>query len=107
MFQLLDPVMLWAAGIGVFLLLVVIAKSIVVVRGTDIAILERKYLGQKMPQGRVIAMANQVGIQARTLGPGLHLVVPFLFIYAWGFTGVGLLSLMHYLQQHRWAQTAN
>ena len=36
-----------------------------------------------------------------------YLVVPFLFIYAWGFTGVGLLSLMHYLQQHRWAQTAN
>ncbi len=79
MFQHLDPVVLWSVGIGVFLLLVVVVKSMVVVRGTDIAILERKYLGQKMPQGRVIAMANQVGIQARTLGPGLHFVVPFLY----------------------------
>jgi uncharacterized membrane protein YqiK len=60
-------------------LLVLVRKSIVIVGGQEIAILERMYLGSKMPQGRVIAMANEVGIQARTLGPGLHFLIPFLY----------------------------
>lgn len=32
-----------------------------------------------MPQGRVIAMKGEIGIYARTLGPGLHLLIPFLY----------------------------
>ncbi len=68
----------WALG-GLLLFLIVVVKAIVVVGGTEIAILERKYLGRNMPQGRVMAMADEVGIQARTLGPGLHFVIPFLY----------------------------
>jgi uncharacterized membrane protein YqiK len=59
--------------------LIVVFKSFVVVGGLEIAVLERKYLGQQLPQGRVVAMHNQVGIQARTLGPGLHFLIPFLY----------------------------
>ncbi len=33
-----------------------------------------------------------------------YLVVPFLFLYAWGFTGVGLLSMYHFFQESRWAK---
>jgi uncharacterized membrane protein YqiK len=66
-------------GIVVLVLLIIGAKSFVVVGGTEIAVLERKYLGQQLPQGRVVAMHNQVGIQARTLGPGLHFLIPFLY----------------------------
>jgi len=33
-----------------------------------------------------------------------YLVMPFLFLYAWGFTGVGLLSMLHFLAQSRWAR---
>ena len=62
-----------------FVVLVLIMKSVVLVRGTEIAVVERKYLGKPMPQGRVIAQANEVGIQARTLGPGLHFLIPFLY----------------------------
>jgi uncharacterized membrane protein YqiK len=65
-----------AEGIVVLILLI---KSIVIAGGTEIAILERKYFGRAMPQGRVIAASNEVGIQARTLGPGLHLLIPFLY----------------------------
>ena len=36
-----------------------------------------------------------------------YFVVPFLFLYAWGFTGVGLLSMLHFLQQNRWTRTAD
>ena len=66
-------------GVGAFFLLVVFFKSFVVVGGTEIAVLERKYLGKDLPQGRVVAQNDEVGVQARTLGPGLHLLIPFLY----------------------------
>jgi uncharacterized membrane protein YqiK len=62
-----------------FLALLTLWKSVVLVRGTEIAIVERKYFGKKMPEGRVIAQANEIGIQARTLAPGLHLLIPFVY----------------------------
>jgi uncharacterized membrane protein YqiK len=69
---------------GAVLFLIILISSIVVVRGTAIAVLERKWFGQAMPQGRVVAMKNQVGIQARTLGPGMHLMIPFIY-KAWKY----------------------
>lgn len=61
------------------ILFVVILKSVIIVGGTQIAVIERRYFGKKMPQGRVIAQNNEVGIQARTMGPGLHFLIPFLY----------------------------
>jgi len=67
-------------GLIAFILLIVLfASSTVVVRGNEIAVLERKYFGVNMPQGRVIAMRNEIGIQARTLGPGMHFLTPFIY----------------------------
>lgn len=63
---------------GVFIIAAILS-SIVIVGGTQIAILERRWLGKSIPEGRVVALRNEVGIQARTLGPGLHMVVPFLY----------------------------
>jgi len=63
----------------VFAAFIFIYNSIVVVGGTQIAVLERRWLGTSMPEGRVVAMANEVGIQARILGPGLHFLIPFLY----------------------------
>ncbi len=37
------------------------------------------WLGKKIPEGRVVALSDEVGIQARTLGPGLHLLTPFIY----------------------------
>ncbi|MBI3552181.1 MAG: hypothetical protein HY077_06660 [Elusimicrobia bacterium] len=68
--------MLPALGFG---LLIFLYNSIVVVGGTQIAVLERRWLGKAMPDGRVVAMADEVGVQARILGPGLHLLIPFLY----------------------------
>lgn len=59
--------------------LFILFKSIVVVGGTEISVVERKYFGKMMPKGRVIALLGEVGIQARTLGPGLHFLIPFLY----------------------------
>lgn len=65
---------------GLFFLFLVL-KALVVVGGSQIAIVEKKYIGKRMPQGRVIALSNEVGIQARTLGPGIHFRIPFLYSF--------------------------
>ncbi len=70
---------LLSVAVVVGLLLIVAYSSIVIVGGTQISVLERRWLGRDMPEGRVVAMADQVGIQARILGPGLHFLIPFLY----------------------------
>jgi regulator of protease activity HflC (stomatin/prohibitin superfamily) len=68
------------SAVFVVLLLVLAYYSIVIVAGNEMAVLERRWFGKKMAQGRVVAMGDEVGIQARTLGPGLHFLIPFLYI---------------------------
>lgn len=65
--------------LGLIVVGILIWNSVVIVGGTEIAVIERKYFGAGMPQGRVVAMANEIGVQARTLGPGLHFLIPFLY----------------------------
>ncbi len=58
-----------------FIVLVVILRRIFVnVGAREIAIKERRYLGRRMPPGRVVATEGEVGIQAEVLKPGLHLI---------------------------------
>jgi uncharacterized membrane protein YqiK len=70
-------------GLGVvivaFLLFVLISGMLVNIGGTEVGILERRWIGRGLPEGRVIAMDGEVGIQARVLSPGLHVLIPFLF----------------------------
>src|SRR3982751_4503815 len=62
-------------GFVVFIVLVMILRRILVnVGAREIAIKERRYLGAKMPPGRVVATEGEVGIQADVLKPGLHLI---------------------------------
>src|SRR5512138_434201 len=58
---------------------ILVYASVVIVGGNEIALIERRWFGSKMPQGRVVALGNEVGIQARTLGPGLHFLIPFIY----------------------------
>jgi uncharacterized membrane protein YqiK len=58
---------------------ILVYQSVVIVGGKEIALIERRWFGKKMPQGRVVAMNNEVGIQARTLGPGMHFLIPFIY----------------------------
>jgi regulator of protease activity HflC (stomatin/prohibitin superfamily) len=56
------------------------ARMIVIIGGRQVGIVERKLFGARLPSDRVVALPGQIGIQARILGPGLHLFFPFLFI---------------------------
>jgi len=57
-----------------FVLLFIVTKILVNIRAREIAIKERRYIGQKMPPGRVVATEGEVGIQADVLKPGLHFI---------------------------------
>ncbi len=62
-------------GFLLFLLLIFIIRRIFVnVGAKEIAIKERRYIGHKMPPGRVVATEGEVGIQADVLKPGLHMI---------------------------------
>jgi len=63
-----------AAAVFIFLLF----KSFVNVGPKELAIIERKFIGKEMKDGRTIALRGEVGIQARVLGPGLHFLIPFI-----------------------------
>src|SRR5262245_35420900 len=66
------PIVLGFIG---FVILVVIFRRIFVNDGArEIAIKERRYIGRRMPPGRVVATEGEVGIQADVLKPGLHLI---------------------------------
>lgn len=64
--------------IGIFILLIIllafVKRIFVNVGAREIAIKERRYIGAKMPPGRVVATEGEVGIQADVLKPGLHLI---------------------------------
>lgn len=62
-------------GFVIFIVIVIFLRKIMVnVGAREIAIKERRYLGAKMPPGRVVATEGEVGIQADVLKPGLHLI---------------------------------
>lgn len=61
------------------LILVPLTGMLVNVRGQQIGLLERKYFGRPLPEGRVVAMRDEVGVQARALQPGLALLPPFRY----------------------------
>ena len=65
---------LFAGFILLIMFLVFLKKIFVNVGAREIAIKERRYLGSKMPPGRVVATEGEVGIQADVLKPGLHLI---------------------------------
>src|SRR5205809_774365 len=74
----IDIVSLLPALIVAFVLLVVLLlilrRIFVNVGAREIAIKERRYMGRRMPPGRVVATEGEVGIQADVLKPGLHLI---------------------------------
>jgi len=61
------------------LVAILLYQSVIIVGGDMLAVVERRWFGKKMPPGRVVAMSGEVGIMARTLGPGFHFLIPFLY----------------------------
>lgn len=66
-------------AIGVIFLLAVLLNSFVIVGGNEIVVLERRWFGKQIQDGRIFALNDEVGIQVRNLMPGFHFLVPFLY----------------------------
>src|SRR5262245_17258434 len=64
---------------GLFVVLIVVMQSVAIARGDQFLTLERRWVGAQMADGRTVALRNEVGVQARTLGPGFHVMMPFLY----------------------------
>src|SRR2546421_11880464 len=77
----IDPMtvvpILFVAVVALIVLVVILRRIFVNVGPREIAIKERRYLGRRMPPGRVVATEGEVGIQADVLKPGLHFLNPF------------------------------
>lgn len=73
------PILIGAAVVLFVLLLVMFSGMFVNVGGQQVGIIERRYFGRALPEGRVVAMRGEIGIQARVLQPGLTILIPFIF----------------------------
>lgn len=74
----MDPLnFLWIVPAVIFGI-VLICKMFVNVKADEIAIIERRYIWKKMSDWRTIALPGEIGIQAKTLAPGLRLLIPFI-----------------------------
>jgi len=73
------PTLLYIIIVIVVIILLASARMVVIIGGQQVGIVERKLFGARLPSDRVVALHGQIGIQARILGPGLHLFFPFLF----------------------------
>jgi len=73
------PVTLLVEVLVALLVLVVASRSFTIAKGNQIILLERRWFGRQMPDGRTVALSSEVGVQARVLGPGFHLLVPFIY----------------------------
>lgn len=60
--------------VAIVILFWFLRRVFVNVGAREIAIKERRYIGARMPPGRVVATEGEVGIQADVLKPGLHLI---------------------------------
>jgi len=59
--------------------LLLFAGMLANIGGQQVGVIERKYFGRSLPEGRVVAMRGEIGVQAGVLQPGLHLLPPYLF----------------------------
>lgn len=73
------PLVAIALAVGAVLVLFVLSRSFTIAKGNQIILLERRWFGRQMPDGRTVALSDEVGVQARVLGPGFHLLIPFIY----------------------------
>ncbi len=73
------PLILFGGLLAVLVILVVAGNVLVNIGGQQVGIMERRYFGRGLPEGRVVALRGEVGFQAGVLAPGLHVLIPFLY----------------------------
>ena len=67
--------LLFAAGTLAFFFIIIFLFGLVIIRENQVGVVIKRFSwsGKKLPEGRIIALEQEPGYQARTLGPGFHL----------------------------------
>lgn len=79
MTALLDLSAVLGLIIAAILVLYFLIAGIFRVADNQVGVLTRKFTGRRMPQGQVIARHGQIGIQSKTLVPGLYYRLPLIW----------------------------
>jgi len=61
----------WSAG-ALLLVALVVSSGFVLIRERQVGIVIKRFAAKSLPPGRLIALADEAGLQADTLAPGLH-----------------------------------
>ena len=70
----------WIIGGVIFIIVFfIIVLGLKLIGPNEVGILTKKMFGKTMPEGQIIAHRGEVGIQARTLMPGLYWRMPFVW----------------------------
>lgn len=68
-------------GIVLFILLIIILRGIFLIGADEVGILSKRMFGKKMPEGQIVALNGEIGVQAQILMPGLYWKLPF--VWSW------------------------
>ena len=69
-------------GIVIFVVLVFFMSGLRLIGPNEVGILTKKMFGKTMPEGQIIARHGEIGVQARTLMPGLYWRLPIVWSFA-------------------------
>ena len=78
-----------ASGFVVVSVLLLILHGFCLIGPNQVGILTKNMFGKKMPEGQIIARNGEIGVQARTLMPGLYWRLPII----WSFTKVPVVTV--------------
>ncbi len=72
-----------------FIALILFLRGFCLIKASQVGILTKNMFGKKMPEGQIIARHGEIGVQARTLMPGLYWRLPII----WSFTKVPIVTV--------------
>jgi len=72
-----------------FIVLILILKGFCLIGANQVGILTKNMFGKKMPEGQIIARHGEIGVQARTLMPGLYWRLPII----WSFNKIPVVTI--------------
>jgi regulator of protease activity HflC (stomatin/prohibitin superfamily) len=72
-----------------FIVLLLILRGFCLIGANQVGILTKNMFGKKMPEGQIIARHGEIGVQARTLMPGLYWRVPII----WSFNKIPVVTV--------------
>ncbi len=87
--MMLETIEWFASIVGGFIALILFLRGFCLIRAYQVGILTKNMFGKKMPEGQIIARHGQVGIQAKTLMPGLYWRLPII----WSFRKVPVVTI--------------